>query len=68
MLPGGIIPLADFVKTFTQQDFAGIETQINHFLATNAGFYINLISSLTPDYVIVVFEGPADEVERLRKE
>ncbi len=68
MLPGGIIPLADFVKTFAQQDFTDIETQINHFLAINAGFYINLISPLTPDRVIVVFEGPADEVERLRKE
>lgn len=77
MLPDGIIPLADYAMTFyTDRDScAGLDYLINKFLEEHPTFYINLISPLAQTVgevgttgVLVIFEGPADEIKELRKE
>lgn len=71
MLSGhGIVPLADYVKIFHERthEFKPVDEQINDFLKEHSAFYVNLISPISPTAAIVVFEGPADEVKKLRKE
>lgn len=77
MLPDGIVPLADFAKTFwsNTDQYLDVDDLINLFLKDHPTFYINLITPLAQTVgevgttgVLVVFEGPADEIKELRKE
>ena len=71
MLPQGIVPLADYVMLFYRSEkemVADVDDDINKFLKEHPAFYINLISALSDSCVAVVFEGPADEVKKLRGE